>query len=171
MNKISLNEIEKPEEAFQRINEYLAEFKQKQVIRPAISGDEFYTSYHRISRLFQNSGDATDNYIYDKTTYCRGCDVNCGRVYNQIELRSLNKDNVKKFLETCVEIPHELTRNLAVGLNFGHEDLEIRTWHENYPKKIRLGRIRIFEGFVIRDLDSGYEQTINTIEKIRSGVK
>lgn len=170
MNKINLNGIKKPDELFKKITDYFSGFKQKIVVpSKAIRDDEFYTSQHRISNLMSKDEQSTEMYLYDKRTFCRGCEVNCGRVYNQLELRSFNDDSkVSEFMGICVDTSHELTRNLAVGLSFGHEDLEIRTWHENHPENIRQGRIRIFEGSRVRDIDSGYEQTESIIKQIRS---
>ncbi len=170
--KINLNGIEKPEDLFKKISDYFSGFKQKIVGRPrAIRNDEFYTSQHRISNLIDKDEQSTGMYLYDKRTYCRGCEVNCGRVYNQLELRGFTDDSkVAEFMGICVDIPHELTRNLSVGLSFGHEDLEIRTWHENHPEKIRQGRIRIFEGSRVRDINTSYEPTEAIIKQIRSYV-
>jgi len=154
---------ENPAEAIKTLADYFAGFKQQQARKPKrVNDDDFYASNHRLTRLLDLEGKPTGLYIYDKNTYCKGCSHNCGRDYNTIELRaSENEKRINEVFDVSVETPHELSRNFVVGLTRGYPIVEIKTWRENYPEKIRTAKI---EGKI-----SDYEATLELIRKIRAG--
>jgi len=159
-----------PEEAFKEIADFFAGFKQSQARVPdRVNTDMFYTSNHRLSRLMEADETPTDLYVYDREIWCKGCDSNCGRHYNTLELRRFSKEEaIDDFCGCNKDCPHELTRNLYVGLHFGHELLEIRTWREDYPEKIRLARLQAISG-IVNEIKPDYHKNPR-INKTNKGV-
>ncbi|MFA6023345.1 MAG: hypothetical protein WC781_04625 [Candidatus Pacearchaeota archaeon] len=157
---------EDPSEALKNLSEYFAGFK-KQLLRgpkTVNNDDRYYSTNHRLTELLDSERNPTGLCIYDKEIYCRGC--NCGVDDNILELRRMNR--IDEIFDVSVETPHALTRNFLVGLTMGNPLVEINTWHENSPTKVRDARLRAY-GPTIEELRPDYEATLELIRQIRSG--
>ena len=159
-----------PTNALKEIAEFFAGFKKQPAKKTTrVDEDQYYTSIHKLDRLIDSEGKPTTLYLYDKQQYCRGCSYNCNRMNNQLELRDMSdRAAINKFFDICVGMPHELTRNLGVGLAVGGELLEVRTWYEDYPKSNGTTRIQASDGYYIHQTRPDYKKTLELINLIRT---
>jgi hypothetical protein len=81
---------ENKEEAFVKIDEFFNTMQSAKETA-TLEDDEFYSSIHSLKRLIDSDRQPTTLYLYDRQVYCRGCEFNCGRYYNTLELHDLNE--------------------------------------------------------------------------------
>jgi hypothetical protein len=139
--------------------------KEEFLARRNVDWDGYYKGDYVVSRLIDEDGEPTNLYVFDRKVWCGGCESNCGRVYNDVDLTEIWEEyTIKKLQESALAFDEGKRDDFFYAFlnSGGHTLLELETRYENSPKKVRKGSARAYSS-----LDTGYEGTLDLVNKIR----